>query len=214
VGPGWDYDTALNPSASAGTYGSRILLSWKKVSGANGYNVYKSDMENGLYQKITDSPLFDLTFSDETVTPDFLYFYKITAVTASGEGDFSEPVCGYVVPADLTCSYDETQKRLTLEWQVVSGASCYLILVSSREGGIYANSGTALRNLSGATVNSAGYLVLTTTGSTASISFDRNRESGTNLYIKISAVYETGNSSLAYLYSRYSPVVFDPRDSE
>jgi len=53
--------------------------------------VYRSTKSDRDYERLTDTVLSRTTFSDETVKPGVLYYYRITAVDGSGnEGPESE----------------------------------------------------------------------------------------------------------------------------
>jgi hypothetical protein len=65
--------------------GSSANLTWSAStsSGVVGYNVYRSTVAGGPYTQIASS-VSGTTFSDSTVQPGTVYYYTVTAVTASG----------------------------------------------------------------------------------------------------------------------------------
>lgn len=64
-------------------------VSWKKVSGASGYHVYRAESRFGEYQKITSKAVRKPTYKDEEGAE---YYYKITAVIDAEESEQSEAI--------------------------------------------------------------------------------------------------------------------------
>lgn len=67
---------------------SVINVTWGAVSGATGYNVYRSTTSPvaiSTANKITASPVVDTGLGDSGLTASTQYFYKVTAVNAAGE---------------------------------------------------------------------------------------------------------------------------------
>lgn len=69
-------------------------LEWKKIAGANGYEITRSTKKNGSYQtvkKITSGST--LSYTDKTAKPEVRYYYKVRAVcmgkSATGYGSYS-----------------------------------------------------------------------------------------------------------------------------
>ena len=67
-----------------------IDLSWDAVGGAKSYNIYSANTENGKYKKVGSSKL--TSFKISKLKASTTYWYKVTAVTSTGEGDYSELV--------------------------------------------------------------------------------------------------------------------------
>jgi fibronectin type 3 domain-containing protein len=70
-----------------------IWLKWERVIDFDlaGYNVYRSNLPSGVYEKINDEPLNELEFIDDQGSPN--HYYKIKAVDTSGnESSRSEAV--------------------------------------------------------------------------------------------------------------------------
>ena len=65
-----------------------VVLSWSKVSGVQGYNLYRADSRYGVYHLLNASPVRKTTFSDNNGK--FAY-YKIAPVTNGREGELSDP---------------------------------------------------------------------------------------------------------------------------
>ncbi len=72
-------------------------LKWKKVSGANGYEIVRATEKNGKYKTIQKiSSKKTLSYTDKTTTPKKRYYYKIRAVHTNGNtkkyGAYSQAV--------------------------------------------------------------------------------------------------------------------------
>ena len=71
----------------------RVKLSWKAVSGAEGYNIYRAATEKGTYTKLNDAPVTALTYTDgRSGNAGNTYWYKLTAVRGGAEGARSAAV--------------------------------------------------------------------------------------------------------------------------
>ncbi|MGB6093310.1 MAG: C25 family cysteine peptidase [Moheibacter sp.] len=63
-----------------------IKLMWTPVSGIGGYNIYRSDTENGNYDKVNDFLIAGTSaYTDYEVEEATEYYYKISAVSLSGQ---------------------------------------------------------------------------------------------------------------------------------
>ncbi len=57
-----------------------VVIRWKKASGVNGYEVYRSNKKNGKYQKLTTlKKASKITYTDKKVTKKKTYYYKVRA---------------------------------------------------------------------------------------------------------------------------------------
>jgi hypothetical protein len=70
-----------------------ISLRWSPVTGATGYEVYRSDRKNGRVSRITS--VADTVFLDNSCEPGVEYFYKVAPVFGSRRGKFSREKSGY-----------------------------------------------------------------------------------------------------------------------
>ncbi|MFT3785594.1 MAG: hypothetical protein QM770_05445 [Tepidisphaeraceae bacterium] len=79
--------TTSVPGLAAFNEGGKIRLDFGDVSGATGYNVYRSDKANTGFSKITSSVLTSSTYLDSTATSGKTWYYRVVAVNGSGEGN-------------------------------------------------------------------------------------------------------------------------------
>ncbi|HEY3312100.1 MAG TPA: alpha-amylase family glycosyl hydrolase [Anaerolineales bacterium] len=70
-------------------------LSWNAVSGAAGYNLYRSPLSGGGWVKVNPNLLTGTTYTDTTVQNTRQYFYVVTALDGAGnESGYSNEVNG------------------------------------------------------------------------------------------------------------------------
>lgn len=126
-------------AASAG-YNS-IKISWKKVSGASGYSVYRSTSKTGKYTFVKMTTNTSYTNSGRTTGTK--YYYKVRPyVVVDGErkyGDYSAVVSGKALPAKPTGvkAVSAGYKSIKISWKKVSGASGYEVYRSTSKNGTY-----------------------------------------------------------------------------
>ncbi|MHB8124271.1 MAG: fibronectin type III domain-containing protein [Desulfitobacteriaceae bacterium] len=82
AGPSWLQASVISKS--------EIDLSWDDVTGAKSYNIYRLTSENDKYSKVGTSKTG--SYKNTGLKAGTGYWYKVTAVTSSGEGDYSETI--------------------------------------------------------------------------------------------------------------------------
>jgi hypothetical protein len=79
--------------ASAFTAVKNVHLTWRTVSDATGYNVYRSAVSHLGYLKVNASPLPTADFTDRALKAETTFYYVVTAVRPGGmESNFSREV--------------------------------------------------------------------------------------------------------------------------
>jgi fibronectin type 3 domain-containing protein len=73
---------------------SSIKVSWKKISGASGYKVYRATSSGGTYTKVcTAKSAGTVSYTDTGLTSGKKYYYKVRAYRTVSEtkvyGEFS-----------------------------------------------------------------------------------------------------------------------------
>ena len=152
----------IGNSASSG----KPQLTWDAVSGADSYNVYRAVSGEGAYTKInsTTATSYVNTGAKEGVT----YYYKITAVNSSGEGEFSNIVSGQVKTMTqqkpsapvVKIGNSSTSGKPMLTWNAVSGATSYKVYRATSRTGNYSLLGTVTTTSytnTGAKINTTYY---------------------------------------------------------
>ena len=120
---------------------SSIKLSWKKVSKASGYVVYRANSANGKYKAIKTIKKGKTTsFTDKKRTTGKTYYYKLrpykTVKNKKQYMDYSSVVSTKAVPGRVKFTkLTAGNQKATLKWKKVSGASGYLLYRSDRRDG-------------------------------------------------------------------------------
>jgi hypothetical protein len=83
-----------------------INLSWTAVPDALGYNIYRSTEENGTYTQINSAPITTTSYSDTSLTPNTIYYYKVHVSGGSTSGVVSATTGGDGIPALDVSSYE------------------------------------------------------------------------------------------------------------
>lgn len=118
-----------------------LKISWKKVSGANGYIIYRSTSKNSGYKKI-DTVTGKTSYTDDTVKAGKTYYYKVEAYNVNsgtkGYGGASDAVAGKTAKrTKITSIVSANEKTLTIKWNKITGAYGYRIKRGTDEDGTY-----------------------------------------------------------------------------
>lgn len=121
---------------------STIRVTWNKVSGANGYRVYRSTSKDGKYTAIGSTAKNSaVTFLDKKAVTGKTYYYKVRAYrNVSGKkvyGSYSATEKAKAVLSAPTLSAGSTSKTAVLEWSKVKGADGYQVYASDSQNGTY-----------------------------------------------------------------------------
>jgi fibronectin type 3 domain-containing protein len=79
----------LSATALTNVGTGQVALTWTPSPGATTYNVYRGLSSNGQSTRAIATRITGATFTDKTATFGKTYFYKVTAVNSSGEGNRS-----------------------------------------------------------------------------------------------------------------------------
>lgn len=82
-----------------------VNLNWTAVTGALGYNVYRSTAADGTYTKINSTPITGASYSSTGLDPNTIYYYKVSVAGGSTSGVVSETTGGNGIPALDASSY-------------------------------------------------------------------------------------------------------------
>ena len=152
-------------------------LTWKAVSGAASYKVYRATAKNGAYSVINTTKA--LTYTNTGAALGTTYYYKVEALNASGKSlGFSAIVEGKVAPV-LAVGYSSVSGKPQLTWKAVPGATEYQVYRSTQQ--------------------NSGYAKINTTTSTSYV--NTGAKAGTTYYYKIVAVKGTAVSDFSNIVS-------------
>ena len=129
------------PSVTGGNDSQgRPTLTWKAVTGAAKYEVYRARSMNGDYIKYSTQTSTGYTNS-AYLTSGSMYYYKVRALDANGTaGAWSSVVSvtyKQTLPAPTVTGGNDSQGRPTLKWNAVTGAAKYEVYRARSRSGDY-----------------------------------------------------------------------------
>ena len=152
-------------------------LTWKAVSGAVSYKVYRATAKNGAYTVINTTKA--LTYTNVGAALGTTYYYKVEALNAAGKSlGFSAVVEGKVAPV-LAVGYSSVSGKPQLTWKAIPGATEYQVYRSTQQ--------------------NSGYTKINTTTSTSYV--NTGAKAGTTYYYRIVAVKGTAVSDFSNIVS-------------
>lgn len=133
------------PSISANSAGyNSIKISWKPVSWANGYKVYRSTSKNGIYSQVkTISSGSTLSFTNTGLSAGKTYYYKAEAFGTLANKQAFSPLSNIVSAKPIPAApgklklYHTTYTGIKLKWDKIAGASGYGIYRATSQNGKY-----------------------------------------------------------------------------
>ena len=153
------------------------MLTWKAVSGAASYRVYRATAKNGAYSVINTTKA--LTYTNTGAALGTTYYYKVEALNAAGKSmGFSAIVEGKVAPV-LAVGYSSVSGKPQLTWKAIPGATEYQVYRSTQQ--------------------NSGYSKINTTTSTSYV--NTGAKAGTTYYYRIVAVKGTAASDFSNIVS-------------
>ena len=163
----------MGHSASSG----KPQLTWKAVSGAASYRVYRATTKNGAYTVINTTKA--LTYTNTGAALGTTYYYKVEALNAAGKSmGFSAVVEGKVAPV-LAVGYSSVSGKPQLTWKAVPGATEYQVYRSTQQ--------------------NSGYTKINTTTATSYV--NTGAKANTTYYYRIVAVKGTAASDFSNIVS-------------
>ena len=133
--------TGVKPAVKINSYNS-LKISWKKMSGASGYDIYRSAGSTDSYKKIRSLTSAATSFNDTGLKTGEKYYYRLQA-KYKGEGGSTEfsrmSSAAYASPNLNKTSIKTTagKKQIKLSWKKVYGASGYVIYRATKKNGKY-----------------------------------------------------------------------------
>ncbi len=172
---------------------SRIRLLWSEVSGAEGYQIWRADSEDGVYKIVkTITSGETVAYSNTGLESGKTYYYKMRAyTTVDGSkvfGAYSDVYTVAVMPEAPTLAAASSSSGIAkLSWNVVSGAAGYQIWRADSANGTY----TLVKSI--------------TSGSTIRYS-NSGLTSGKTYYYKVRAYTEVNGNKTFGAYSEVQSV--------
>ena len=181
----------------------RPTLTWKAVTGAAKYEVYRARSKDGTYTKYSTTTGTADTNSSY-LTSGATYYYKVRALGANGNaGPYSAVVsvtCRLKLTAPTVTGGIDAQGRPTLKWNAVTGAAKYEVYRARSKDGDYIKYST----VTGTSYTNTSYLA-----------------NGTTYYYKVRALGSDGSYgpystpvSVTYKAPFGAPLVTGSKDSQ
>lgn len=191
-----DYETGCVPGQAEITYiksmsSKKLKIAWNKVTGAEGYLVFRKNDETGKYEQVKKVTSADtLTYTDEVKANNKSYSYRVQAYSTNngrqGVGRYSEVKSGKsVAKPTITSIISQDQTTLEITWKKVGGADGYVISRSTKK-------------------NSGFKKIATVSGGSKTSYEDDSVKKATTYYYKVQA-YNNNDGKKGY--SGYSSVV-------
>lgn len=119
-----------------------VQFSWKKVSGAKNFEIYRSTKANGSFQKIATVKGSTTKYTDKTVKSGKKYYYKVVSVgSLNGKkitGGYSEAISYRALSQAKISSIKTTDNdALKIKWKKITGATKYKVYRATSQNGTY-----------------------------------------------------------------------------
>lgn len=118
---------------AAATTKTKIKLSWKKVAGASGYQIFRYDAATKTYKRIKTITNPDTTtYTNKNLTSATGYSYQIRAYRLVGDTKYfsntTTAIYAATAPARITTlKATSTKTKVKLSWKKVTGATGYIV---------------------------------------------------------------------------------------
>ena len=117
-----------------------VRVSWSPVTGADGYNIYRSYAQAGQFLRINIEPVHDLQYEDGGPPSNIDLWYRVAATRGGEEQTLSEAyACSLVLlgaPANGKVTY-LTDTSLRVSWDALTAAGGYNVYRSTSLYGTY-----------------------------------------------------------------------------
>jgi fibronectin type 3 domain-containing protein len=122
---------------AAATSPTDIHITWPASNGATGYKLERS-LDGTTFTTITPATAFtgsSVSYDDTTVLAGTTYYYRLSAISASGTSAASAVVHALTFPAAPSITATTVSaSAITISWAAVTGASTYMVEVSANGG--------------------------------------------------------------------------------
>ena len=115
---------------------SAIKVSWKKVSGAKGYQVYNASSKSGTYKKVKEfTSGSSVSFTHSGLTTGKTYYYKVRSFAGSKKSSFTsvKSATPNIAKPVISEKADVKSTQIKFSWSSVKGAHGYQIYRKSNK---------------------------------------------------------------------------------
>lgn len=115
-----------------------IQISWKKVKGAEGYQIFRAAKKKGTYKKIaTVKGQKKTRYKDKERTIGKKYYYLVRAYADETYGPYSKKVMEKAAPAKTTVKLKAGEEKIKISWKKADSAQGYHIYRTASKNGEY-----------------------------------------------------------------------------
>ena len=118
-----------------------VKLSWGKVTGATGYEIYCSTKKNGKYSKVVKLNSKKNTYKHKKLKLGKKYYYKIRAYKIDGKhyipGEFSNILTTITKPVATKVRLTTSKNQVVVSYSKVNGAKGYEVYMATSRNGKY-----------------------------------------------------------------------------
>ncbi|MBZ3936285.1 fibronectin type III domain-containing protein [Methanimicrococcus blatticola] len=125
---------------------TRIHVAWDAVIDADRYNLYRSLTENGPYS-LVNSNIGNTEYTDEGLTPNTEYYYRVAGVNNSGEGSWSDFARAKTYVKPVANAEATSVSSIQVSWYEIPDATRYQIYRSDTAYGTYTSVGEVERGM-------------------------------------------------------------------
>lgn len=150
----------------------KVKVTWSKVNGAAGYNVYRSTKRLGAYTKI--GAVSKTNFTDKKVKAGKTYYYKVSASNGGNQSDAAK----VTVMKKPKIKVKAAKRSAKISWKKDSSANGYRVYMSTKKKGKYT-------------------IAATVKGKKKVKATIKKLKSGKTYYFKVSAYKESGKKKIA-----------------
>lgn len=182
--------TPTSVKAASASY-NKVKISWKKVSGASGYEVFQYNAKTKKYTKV--ATVKGTSYTKSGLTTGTKYSYKVRAYKTENKkniyGNYSKVVSAKPELSKVTGvkTVNISGKAIKVSWKKVNGASGYKLYRSTKKNGSYK-------------------LVKTLKGSKTVKYTNKKLKKGNTYFYKVRAYKTVGKKTVYGSYSSYKSV--------
>lgn len=163
-------------------YSGKITLTWKAVSGAETYKVYRSTSEKGTYSVVGTTN--KTSFTNTSTVAGKTYYYKVKAIAANTNANSALSKLAYrtcdLPRPTITLTNVASTGKIRITWDAISNAVSYMLYSS---------------------VDNQNWKLLITTSKTSIL--HTSGIAGTTYYYKVKAIAEKTAANSAYSNVKY-----------
>ncbi len=127
-------------TSAAGVGGTSVKVTWKPVTGATSYILYRSTSKTGTYKQVYSGA--STAFTNSGLTSGTVYYYKLKSVRTINSVKYysnfgTQKAVAPLMTPQITSVVGAGGNSVKVEWQPVTGATSYILYRSTSKTGSY-----------------------------------------------------------------------------